>query len=189
MQLGRKKGVLPLGEPTGTYLQQTHACLELIGIRRLSVLERGICAATATMTTETFNKNKQQNPVHRRMIETLSDMLSPRDLRFLPTECAIWLALIIAGPLRPSISAETSPASSPSDSGRSVEPQRPRETLLDQIIQDKPVARNWKWVKKTVQKFFYSEELLEAWRQTWEASLLRYVDIIKQEREQEQETP
>ncbi len=183
LQSGRKQGVLPLGEPNGTYLQQTHACLEMIPLHGLSVLERALCAAVATMTTETFNKTKQQNPVHRRLIETLSEMLFRYDLRWLPPECTMWLALVIAGPLRSAASGSASTALSPSDSGSGDEPQRPRDVLLDTMVRTTPTARNWKWVKKTLQKFFSSEDLLEAWRQTWEVAVLRYTELAKQKRQ------
>ena len=180
LQLGRKKGVLPIGEPTGTFMQQTHVCLELVGIHQLSVLERAICAAIATLTTETFNKNTQQNPVHRRLIETLSAMLFRYDLSWVPAECTMWLALIIAGPLRSSSGEALLAASPPQTVGDSAEPQRPRDILLDKMVQDLPKARNWKWVEKTVQNFFYNEKLLEAWQQAWEVALLRHTQQEKQ---------
>ncbi|ETI28210.1 hypothetical protein G647_00659 [Cladophialophora carrionii CBS 160.54] len=183
MQFGRKKNVLPLGEPNGTYLRQTHMCLELVPLRGLDVLERAICAAIATVTTETFNKTKQQNPVHRRMIETLSEMLFRYDLQSLPAECTMWLALVIAGPPRPVDGSVASPASSAGESCNSDESQRPRDVLLDKTIEGSPSARNWKWVKKAVQKFFFNEELLEAWQQTWEVAVLRYAEVAKQRRQ------
>jgi hypothetical protein len=111
------------------------------------------------------------------MIETLSEMLFRYDVRGLPAECTIWLALVIAGPPRPADGA------SPGESSDGDEPQRPRDVLLDRAIKDSPSARNWKWVKKAVQKFFSSEVLLEAWRQTWEVAVLRYMDVAKQRRQ------
>ncbi|OCT53722.1 hypothetical protein CLCR_09974 [Cladophialophora carrionii] len=183
MQYGRKKNVLPLGEPNGTYLRQTHMCLELVPLRGLDVLERAICAAIATVTTETFNKTKQQNPVHRRMIETLSEMLFRYDLQSLPAECTMWLALVIAGPPRAVDGSVASPASSTGESCNSDESQRPRDVLLDKTIEVSPSARDWKWVKKAVQKFFFNEELLEAWQQTWEVAVLRYAEVAKQRRQ------
>ncbi|EXJ64278.1 hypothetical protein A1O7_00614 [Cladophialophora yegresii CBS 114405] len=182
MQLGRKKNVLPLGESNGTYLRQTHRCLELVPLQGLGVMERAICAAIATLTTETINKTKQQNPVHRRMIETLSEMLYRHDLQSLPVECTMWLALVIAGPPHPVEGDVASPASSAGESCNSDQPQRPRDVLLDKIIQDSSSARNWKWVKKAVQKFFFDEELLEAWRQTWGVAVLRHAHLAKKRR-------
>ncbi|KAJ9607366.1 hypothetical protein H2200_008439 [Cladophialophora chaetospira] len=182
MECGRPKGVLPLGEPNGTYLRQTHACLELVPLHGLSVLERAICTAVVIMTTETFNKSKQQNPVHRRLIETLSERLFRSDLRQGPQACTMWLALVIAGPRRPPVD-KAGTASTPNE-GRCVsEPQRPRDILLVKVVQTIPSARHWRWVQKSAQRFFAGEELLEIWQPTWEAAVLRYMDIAKQNRQ------
>ncbi|KIW86742.1 uncharacterized protein Z519_12655 [Cladophialophora bantiana CBS 173.52] len=176
LQSPRKKAVLPLGDPNGTYLKQTHVCLELVPLRGLNTLERVLCSALAAITTETFNKSKQQNPVHRRLIESLSEMLCRYNLRDLPPECTTWMALVIAGPVFPPAERAAGKATALSTG----QPQTPRTILLDRILESSTSARNWKWVKKSVAKFFWSEDLLETWRQTWELGVLRYIGKVKE---------
>ncbi|OAP59112.1 hypothetical protein AYL99_06410 [Fonsecaea erecta] len=178
LQGPRKKGVLPLGDPNGTYMKQTQACLELVPLRGLKTLERVLCSAIAAITVETFSKSKQQNPVHRRMLESLSEMLSQYELRDLPPECAIWMALVIAGPPHASTDGATGQAMSSSE-GQS---ESPRNILLDRIMENLSSARNWKWVEKSIRKFYYSEDLLETWRHTWELTVLRYTNKLKEGR-------
>lgn len=177
--------MLPLGEPNGTYLKQTHLCLELVPLRGLSLLERVLCFALVTLTTETFNKTKQQNPVHRRLIESLSEMLSRYNLSSLPVECAIWMALVVAGPSRPSARDQNYPTRVAKDGEMDDESRRVRAVLLDTVIQNSPVARNWTSVERIVQKFLSSNEILDTWKETWKVALLRYVDMVK---EKEQRT-
>ncbi|OQV07571.1 Fungal specific transcription factor domain-containing protein isoform 2 [Cladophialophora immunda] len=176
LQGPRKKGVLPLGDPNGTYMKQTQTCLELVPLRGLNTLERVLCSATAAVTTETFRKSKQQNPVHRRLVESLSEMLARYNLRDLPPECTIWMALVIAGPPHPATEGATSKATSANNN----QPHSPRNILLDRILEDSSSARNWKWVKKSITKFFWSEDLVETWRQTWELGVLRYTEKLKE---------
>ncbi|KIW78322.1 hypothetical protein Z517_08157 [Fonsecaea pedrosoi CBS 271.37] len=178
LQGSRKKGVLALGDPNGTYMKQTQACLELVPLRGLNTLERVLCSALAAVTTETFRQSRQQNPVHRRLVESLSEMLSRYNLHDLPLECTIWMALVIAGPAYSSNERPTSEAVSMNQG----QPHAPRFVLLDRILEDSSSARNWKWVKKSVVKFFWSEDLLAVWRQTWELALLRYSDRVKARR-------
>jgi hypothetical protein len=168
MQGGWKKGVLPLGESNGTFLKQTHVCLELIPLNKLTVLEKVICVAMAAMTTETFNKNKQRNPVHRRLNDTLSENMFRYDLNKLAAESKIWLALVIAEPV-------PLPHPSSTESGTSLSrTESPRDILIDSHIRISSEARNWKWVKKNLQRYFYTEDLLVKWRRSWDAALVRY---------------
>ncbi|KIX95828.1 uncharacterized protein Z520_08536 [Fonsecaea multimorphosa CBS 102226] len=178
LQGPRKKGILPLGDPNGRYMKQTQACLELVPLRGLNTVERVLCSALAAVTVETFSKLKEQNPVHRRMLETLSEMLATYNLRDLPPECATWMALVIAGPAQPSTEGTTSKATSTNKG----QPHNPRNILLDRMIEDSSSARNWKWVNNSVKKFFWSEDLLETWRQTWELGIVRYTDKLKERR-------
>lgn len=185
MQSGRKRGKAPVGEPNGTYLKQTPACLELVTHSNLSVLERVLCFALVAVTVETFNRTQQINPIHNRQIESLTDALRLYDLCNLDSECTMWMSLVLAGSPRSSPEKNPHLLSVSEENGRGAENKlhlrRPREALLASTLARTANARNWTWVKETVQKFFWDEQRLELWRQTWQAGMGRYLDMIQEQ--------
>lgn len=174
--MGRKKGNVPLGDPNGTYMKQTHACIELVAHPRLSVLERLLCFSMVAVSVETFNKNRPFNPVHRRLLESLTESLIRFELQDLDRECLFWMSLVLAGPF-PETLQDLSPPSALRDQDKAPLP-RARDILLDKVLWEYPSARNWKWVKKAAQKFFCDDGLLETWSQTWDAGISRYFDAL-----------
>ncbi|KIX06294.1 uncharacterized protein Z518_04269 [Rhinocladiella mackenziei CBS 650.93] len=175
LQHGRQEGALRLGDPDGTYFKQAHSCLELIGLPSLSLLEKILCCALVACALETYNKKPQQNPVHRRLLESLTEMLNRYNLDPLDKECSMWMALVIAGP-----------SSLPKEDGADYDRLAySRNILLDQMIEKSVSSRNWEWVKHSVQKFFWDQQLLERWHDTWELRLMRYLTIKKSKRQEQ----
>jgi hypothetical protein len=153
-----------LGEANGTYFKQAHACLELVGHPKLKLPERILCFALVACTLETFCTSRQPNPIHRRVLESLTEMITRYNLHELDGEGSLWMGLIIAGP--PSSTASVHQEGDVLD-----RVARQRNILLDMVVSKSRNARDWKWVEETVQKFFWDERLLPRWRSAWELSV------------------